>query len=88
MAEGSNEASVILQRAYTENIGDVVAYNVFYSSNGKFKYREVLNSSIQSKQSKVGNTVVDKFVLPYGVYIFYVKGKEDYVYVVNIKKPF
>lgn len=80
------KANIVLQRSLQENIGDVVAYRILNIEDNKFTYKKLLNKSIQSKQLKIGNTVIDNFTLPFGVYFFYIKGNEDFVYVVRINK--
>ncbi len=84
IVENSNESSVIVQRAYNENLDRIVAFRVSDTSDERFTYKEILDKSIQPKQIKIGNTLIDQFILPHGVYLFYVKGKE-YVYAVRIK---
>lgn len=83
----NQNAPIILQRQKSSGAHDVVAFKVIINSEDELvcSYKDILNYSKNSVNENSDDVVINRFKLPHGMYMFYVKGANK-VYLVNIRR--
>jgi hypothetical protein len=83
----NQNAPIILQRQKSSGAHDVVAFKVIINSEDELvcSYKDILNYSKNSVNENSEDVVINRFKLPHGMYMFYVKGANK-VYLVNIRR--
>ena len=83
----NQDASILLQRQKKGEYQDIVALKVMVNSDDEIvcSYKNLLNNSKSSVIETSEDIVLNRFKLPHGMYMFYVKGTNK-VYLVNIKR--
>ena len=81
------DASILMQRNKKGTSHDVVAYKVTLTIEDEVvcSYKDILNNSKCSVNETSDEVILNRFKLPHGMYMFYVK-RTNKVYLVNIKR--